>query len=73
MRDWTRRHELGKILLDVAKYIATIVVVRGLFAPQKDMVSVVVGTMLAVSLMGVGYYVIPEEERIHGQFPHRGD
>ncbi len=73
MRNWTRQHELGRILLDVAKYIATGVVICGLFAPQVNVLLIVSGAVLAASFAGVGFYIIPSEET-HGSWfdrPHQ--
>lgn len=62
MPDWTRRHELGKMWLDVAKYILTIVVVGGLFAGRMDVRAIVLGFVLGAAVAGVGFQVIPSEE-----------
>lgn len=59
---YTRQIELGKMLLDIAKYIATIVVVSGVFTQQMKGWVIIYGAILAVSFAGVGYWVIPEEE-----------
>lgn len=62
MNDKTRRIELGKMLLDVAKYVLTVVVISGLVSAQIDVGTVLFGMALAISLAGMGFFVIPVEE-----------
>lgn len=62
MRDKTRRTELGKMLIDVAKYVVTIVVVGGLFSERIDFGTVVLGIVLAIGFALIGFHVIPQEE-----------
>ena len=62
MEDRTRRLELGKMLLDVAKYLLTIVVVGGLVSEKVSVEAVVLGVLLAGSLIGIGFQTIPPEE-----------
>ena len=62
MKDRTRRLELGKMVLDVAKYIFTIVVIGGLFYRQLSPLVAVVGIFLAVAASSIGFRVIPSEK-----------
>ena len=68
MRDRTRRLELGKMVIDVAKYIFTIVVIGGLISNRVDLEAMLIGLVLAFGLMGVGFGVIPPEETLYEQF-----
>ncbi len=67
MTNRTRRLELGKMIIDVAKYILTIVVVGGLVSNKVDISAMVTGIVLATGLMGLGFQVIPPEETAREQ------
>lgn len=62
MTNRTRRLELGKMVIEVAKYILTIVVIGGLISNRIDTGAIIMGLALATGLMGVGFQVIPLEE-----------
>ena len=62
MRDRTRRTELGKMFIDVAKYVLTIVVIGGLVAEQVHAGSIVLGLVFSTSTAAIGFLVIPPEE-----------
>ena len=62
LTDRTRRLELGKTILDVAKYVLTIVVIRGLVSNPFDIYSIAFGTILVLGLGLIGFLAIPEEE-----------
>lgn len=62
MTNRTRRLELGKMIIDVAKYILTIVAVGGLVSNRIDTAAMMAGLALAGGLMGVGFQMIPPEE-----------
>ncbi len=63
MRDRTRRLELGKMLLDVAKYVMTIVVIGGIISGRVQLDMIVLGIGMATGIMGVGFFAIPLEEK----------
>lgn len=62
MRDRTRRTELGRVLLDVAKYVVTIVVIGGLISERVNVGAVLLGVVLAIGIGAIGFQVIPPEE-----------
>ena len=62
MKDRTRRLELGKMLLDVSKFISTIVVVGGIVSDRVRVELIVLGVLMAVGFAGIGFQVIPLEE-----------
>ena len=62
MRDWTRRVEVGKMSLDVSKYILTIVVVGGAFFGKLSWVTIGGGVLVAAAVTAIGFLVIPPEE-----------
>ena len=57
-----RRLELGKMLLDVSKFISTIVVVGGIVSDRVRVELIVLGVLMAVGFAGIGFQVIPLEE-----------
>ena len=62
MRDKSRRTELGKMLLDVAKYVLTLVVIGGLTSDRIDGGTILFGVVLTIGLAAIGFLVIPQEE-----------
>ena len=62
LTDYTRRLELGKMLLDVSKYILTIVVVGGLVSNRVPVETLVLGFSLTLALLGMGWQILPEKE-----------
>ena len=63
MEDDVRRQELGKAILDVAKYVLTIVVIGGVFGDQFRGLFVLGGSLLGVGLGAVGFFTLPMGER----------
>ena len=63
MRDHTRHLELGKMLMDVAKYILTIVVISGIVSDKVNSETIVLGLLLAAGFMGLGFQAIPLERK----------
>lgn len=61
MRDRTRRIETGRMSLDVAKYVLTIVGVGGLFSGQFQVGAIIGGIVLGVVLIAIGFAIIPLE------------
>ena len=52
MTNRTRRNKLGEMLLDVDKYILTVVVVGGFFAPGKlSPILIIAGFVIAVVIV----------------------
>lgn len=50
------------MVLDVAKYVLTIVVIGGLFYRQLPALVSVLGILLAVVVLSIGFRIIPAEE-----------
>jgi len=63
MKDRTRRLELGKMLLDVAKYVLSIVVIGGMVSDRVQPEAILIGLALGGGLIGIGFQVIPLEEK----------
>ena len=57
-----RRHEFGKMLLDVAKYVLTIVVVGGVFSGTFRPLFVGCGAALGLMIAVVGCLAIPADK-----------
>ncbi len=60
--DRTRRLELGKMLLDVSKYVLTIVVIGGLVFRPFDGGTLVFGFFLFCAIVFIATLMLPEEE-----------
>jgi len=68
MKDRTRRLELGKMLLDVAKYLLTIVVIGGLVSEKVGLDAIILGFLFTFGFIGLGFQAIPPEEVDRDQF-----
>lgn len=55
------------MLLDVAKYVFTIVVIGGLVAGSINFENILFGLTVATGLMAIGFHTIPTEEEHHEQ------
>lgn len=62
MKHETRRNELGKILMDIAKYLATVGLISGFLTNTLTAFSGFVITCVVVLLIAVGFYVIPPKQ-----------
>ena len=60
----TRRTKLGEMLLDVDKYILTVVVIGGFFTPERISVGLILAGFFIAVLMAVAALVIipPDKE-----------
>ena len=58
-----RRHELGKMLLDVAKYVLTIVVIGGLVAERLNFRMLGLGIVMAIVFIVSGFWTLPLERK----------
>lgn len=62
MRYDLKRLELGRMFIDVAKYIATIIVVGSLFSEKVNLRVVVIGIILSLVVGIIGFLTIPVKE-----------
>ncbi|MDI6735350.1 MAG: hypothetical protein QME42_04005 [bacterium] len=63
MKHEDRRRELGKMLLDIAKYLATVGFIGNLLAGEKINIMVSVSIFLTVVLLVVvAFYTIPSKK-----------
>lgn len=63
MKHEDRRHELGKMLLDISKYIVTVGVI-GSFITDKLTFNVgAIIIIIAIIIMIAGYYIIPPKKK----------
>ena len=60
-----RRHELGKMLLDVAKYVVTIVVVGGIVAQRLNTRVLGLGIVATIFFTALGFWTLPLERKGH--------
>lgn len=54
-----RRKELGKAMLDIVKYIATVVIVSGLLTHSLNVLEAGIAAGMAVALGIIAYNIIP--------------
>ena len=59
----TRRLELGKTLLDIFKYVLTIVVIGGLAFGHLDDWVITLGIILSFAILFIGLFILPEDEK----------
>ena len=58
----TRRTNLGEMLLDVDKYILTVVVIGGYVAPEKLNLGLILsGLLLAIGIAIIAIMIIPKD------------
>ncbi len=60
MRHRDRRKELGKMLMDISKYLVTVGLVGGIIADKLYSVLGIIMFVLAVVSAIIGFYIIPE-------------
>ena len=59
MNEDIRRQELGKFFLDLSKYVLTVVVVGSLVSETVDVRTLVIGFVIGVAFMVIGYWTLP--------------
>ena len=62
MKDKTRRFETGKMLLDLAKFSATVMVIGSLASGKMDWRIAVLGLIMAGIFWAIGFLTIPEDK-----------
>ncbi|MCM8784142.1 MAG: hypothetical protein NC818_05170 [Candidatus Omnitrophica bacterium] len=62
MKYYFRRIELGKMFIDVAKYIVTIIVIGTLFSEKINLRILVLGICLALAMGIIGFLTLPLKE-----------
>jgi len=63
MTNRTRRTKLGEMLLDVDKYILTVVVVGGYISPEKLGVGLIIaGLLVAIVIAIMAVMIIPKDK-----------
>jgi hypothetical protein len=62
MRSEDRRRELGRMLMDVAKYLATVGLIGGVLTSTLTAVTGLIITFVVVTLTLVAFYIIPPNE-----------
>jgi|GEM_PF-1317294 len=65
MRYYTRRKEIGKMFIDVVKYIITIVIIGSLVTERLTAKMALSGIIASVGFLLIAFFVIPsnKEER----------
>ena len=59
MRDEIRRHELGKYLLDISKYVLTVVVIGALASERVEAKLVLLGLGIGAAFCFSGFWTLP--------------
>lgn len=59
MRHNQRRSEIGKMLVDIAKYVATIGIIGGLITDKLSPKTAIFGIVSIVLLLFVAFFVMP--------------
>ncbi|MFQ5648933.1 MAG: hypothetical protein ACE5IY_03240 [bacterium] len=54
-----RRRELGRMLLDVAKYLATVGLIGGILTGGLSFISALVITLTVLFIIVVAFFIIP--------------
>ena len=62
MKNEERRKELGKMLLDVSKYLTTVGLIGGLLTDKLTLLTGVAITGVVIALTLVAFYIIPPKK-----------
>jgi len=62
MKYYNRRKEIGKMLVDVVKYIITIVIIGSLLTEKLTAEMALLGTMASLGFLIVAFFVIPPDK-----------
>ena len=62
MKNADRRKELGRMLMDVAKYLATVGLIGGILTNKLTALTGLAITMMVAILVIVAFYVIPPKK-----------
>ena len=62
MKDKTRRYETGKMLIDLAKYFATVTSAASLANSQVNWKAIFSGLVMATCSWAVGFLIIPNDK-----------
>ena len=62
MRHEDRRKELGKMLMDVAKYLATVGLIGGFLTKNLNFTTALTITFVVFLLISIAFYIIPPKE-----------
>ena len=57
-----RRRKLGEMLLDITKYIVTIVIIGSVIGDKVHIHTIVIGMVLAIVSGIIGYFLLPPTE-----------
>jgi hypothetical protein len=58
-----RRKIFGQMLVDVVKYLFTVIVIGSIFADTVKVFPIIIGLMLAIIIASVAYKLIPHDEK----------
>ncbi len=64
MKHEDRRKELGKMLMDVAKYLATVGLIGSILTNSLTIYGGVAITIIVVSLILIAFYIIPPKRKV---------
>ncbi|MCD6574237.1 hypothetical protein J7K97_00970 [Candidatus Aerophobetes bacterium] len=59
--NYERRKIIGKMLVDVVKYVLTIVIIGSLLTQRVDMRGVIIGVFTTVIALVLGFLTIPPD------------
>jgi hypothetical protein len=59
VRNYERRKEFGKMFLDVAKYVITIVVIGSLLTEKLDVKMAIIGLTIFFLILLAAFFTIP--------------
>ena len=62
MRNYERHKEFGKMFLDIAKYVTTIVVIGSLLTEKLDMKMAIIGLILFFLILLVAFFTIQSRQ-----------
>jgi hypothetical protein len=62
MKFETRRREIGKMLVDVVKYILTIVLIGSLLTDKLTLKMAMLGSIMAIVILIIAFFTLPADK-----------
>ena len=57
-----RRKELGKVFLDIGKYLFTTIAIGSLISEDVNLLTVMVAFLASAFILVIGFYITPTDE-----------
>lgn len=62
MRHSKRRHKIGEMVIDIAKYLITVGLIGGIFTDKVSFVMGIIIICIVITISLVGFFIIPPDK-----------